>query len=82
MREPEPILLPRAGMNAVEATVVEWLRSPGEHVAAGEPIVAVEMDGVGLQVEAPVAGVLLEILVGVGDDAPVDRALGLIEPTD
>ena len=82
MAEPTPILLPKAGMNMVEATVVSWHRSPGDRVEAGEPVVDVETDKVELQVEAPVAGVLREILVGIDEDAPVGAILGLIEPSE
>jgi len=78
--EPTPILLPKAGMNMVEATVVAWHKAPGDRVEAGEPVVDVETDKVELQVEAPAAGVLREILVGVDEDAPVGATLGLIEP--
>jgi 2-oxoglutarate dehydrogenase E2 component (dihydrolipoamide succinyltransferase) len=78
--EPIPILLPKAGMNMVEATVVAWHKSPGDRVEAGEPVVEVETDKVELQIEAPVGGVLREVLVTVDEDAAVGATLGLIEP--
>ena len=80
MAEPTPIVLPKAGMNMVEATVVAWHKSPGDSVEAGEPIVEIETDKVEMQVEAPVSGVLREVLVGIDEDAPVGATLGLIEP--
>ena len=80
MPESTPILLPKAGMSMVEATVVAWHKSEGDRVEAGEPIVDVETDKVELQIEAPVTGVLREVLVGVDDEAPVGATLGLIEP--
>ena len=81
MAEPTPIILPKAGMNMVEATVVAWLKSPGDAVEEGEPVVEVETDKVELQVEAPVSGVLREVLVQVDEDAPVGAPLGVIEPS-
>ncbi len=80
MAEPTPILLPKAGMNMVEATVVAWHKSPGDRVEAGEPVVHVETDKVDLEIEAPVAGVLSRVLVGVDEDAEVGATLGLIDP--
>lgn len=80
MVEPTPIVLPKAGMNMVEATIVAWHKSPGERVEAGEPIIDIETDKVEMQIEAPVAGVLREVLVGIDEDAPVGAVLGLIEP--
>jgi pyruvate/2-oxoglutarate dehydrogenase complex dihydrolipoamide acyltransferase (E2) component len=78
--DPTPIVLPKEGMNMVEATVVAWRKAPGEHVEKGEPLVAVETDKVELEIEAPVSGVLREVLVAVDEDAPVGATLGLIEP--
>ena len=68
-------------MNMIEATVVAWRKSPGDRVEAGEPIVDVETDKVELEVAAPVAGILLAVLVGVDEDAAVGATLGLIEPS-
>ena len=81
LRVPEPaaIVLPKAGMNMVEATVVAWLKAPGDRVEAGEPVVEIETDKVELQVAAPVSGVLKEVLVPVDEDASVGTPLGLIE---
>lgn len=78
MADTTPIVLPKAGMNMVEATVVAWRKSPGEQVEKGEPVVAVETDKVELEIEAPVSGVLQEVLVAVDEDAPVGATLGLI----
>ena len=81
MPEPVPIVLPKAGMKMVEATVVAWHKSPGDRVEVGEPIVQVETDKVDLEVEAPAAGVLSRVLVDVDEDAEVGATLGLIEPS-
>ena len=80
MPEPTPIVLPKAGMNMVEATIVAWHKSPGDSVEEGEPIVEIETDKVEMQIEAPVSGVLREVLVGIDEEAPVGATLGLIEP--
>lgn len=80
MPEPTPIVLPKAGMNMVEATIVAWRKAPGDRVDQGEPIVDIETDKVEMQIEAPVSGVLREVLVGVDEDAEVGATLGLIEP--
>jgi len=74
-----PIVVPKAGMNMVEATVIAWRKSPGERVEAGEPVVDLETDKVQLQVQAPVAGVLREVLAAVDEDVAVGATLGVIE---
>ncbi len=82
MAEPVPILLPKAGMNMVEATVIGWHKAPGDAVQAGEPVVEIETDKVEMDIEAPVTGTLTEVLVAVEEDAPVGATLGLIEPSE
>lgn len=77
---PEPVLLPKWGMNMVEATVVEWLKAVGERVEAGEALVNVETDKVEATVEAPVSGVLTEIVARPDQDVPVGATLGFIQP--
>jgi pyruvate dehydrogenase E2 component (dihydrolipoamide acetyltransferase) len=78
--DPVPVILPKWGMNMVEATVVEWLKSVGDRVEAGEPLVSVETDKVEATVDAPVAGVLREIVAGPDEDVAVGATLGLLEP--
>jgi len=77
---PEPVVLPKWGMNMVEATVVEWLKAVGERVEAGEALVNVETDKVEATVEAPVSGVLTEIVARADQDVPVGATLGFIQP--
>jgi pyruvate/2-oxoglutarate dehydrogenase complex dihydrolipoamide acyltransferase (E2) component len=81
MPDPVPILLPKAGMNMVQATVIGWHKAPGERVQQGEPIVEIETDKVEMDIEAPATGTLTEVLVAVDEDAPVGATLGLIEPS-
>ena len=77
---PEPVVLPKWGMNMVEATVVEWLKAVGERVEAGEALVNVETDKVEATVEAPMSGILTEIVARPDQDVPVGAALGFIQP--
>ena len=79
MPEQVPIVVPKAGMNMVEATVIAWRKSLGDRVEAGEPIVDLETDKVELQVEAPAAGVLREVFAAVDEDVAVGATLGVIE---
>ena len=76
---PEPVVLPKWGMNMVEATVIEWLKAVGDRVEEGEPLVNVETDKVEAVVEAPASGTLVEILAGPDEDVAVGATLGLIE---
>jgi len=73
------ILVPTLGESVSEATVAQWLKKPGEAVAADEPLVELETDKVTLEVNATEAGVLAEILAGEGENVEVGALLGRIE---
>ena len=53
---------PRWANRSPKATVGEWLKKPGEAVAADEPIASLETDKVAVEVPSPVAGVMGEQL--------------------
>ncbi len=58
------------------ARVTRWLKAVGETVAADEPIVELETDKVAVEVPAPCAGVLAEILMKPGTEADPGAVLG------
>ncbi|HYZ00651.1 MAG TPA: 2-oxo acid dehydrogenase subunit E2 [Candidatus Binatia bacterium] len=74
--------LPKLADTLVEGTVTRWLKHEGEHVDAGEPLVEVETDKVNTELEAPVSGVLTEILADEGATVPVEEVLARIEQED
>jgi 2-oxoglutarate dehydrogenase E2 component (dihydrolipoamide succinyltransferase) len=73
------IKVPTLGESVTEATVARWLKKAGEPVKADEPLVELETDKVSLEVPAPGAGVLSEILVDVGNDVAVGAVIGRID---
>ncbi len=75
---PTEIRVPALGESITEATVGHWLKAAGEAVAADEPLVELETDKVTVEVPAPVAGVLSEIAVKVGETVSVGARLGSI----
>jgi 2-oxoglutarate dehydrogenase E2 component (dihydrolipoamide succinyltransferase) len=75
------IKVPSLGESIAEATVSKWLKRPGEPIALDEPVAELETDKVTLEVPAPAAGTLAEILAEEGDNVPVGAVLGTIAPT-
>ncbi len=73
------ITVPALGESVTEASVGEWLKQPGEAVAVDEPIASLETDKVAVDVPSPVAGVLSEHKVAVGDTVEVGALLALVE---
>lgn len=73
------IVMPRLSDSMTEGTVVRWLKTPGEMVARGEPIVEIETDKATITYEADADGVLAEILVGEGQTVPVGTQIARIQ---
>src|SRR2546423_155501 len=75
---PTEIRVPTLGESITEATVARWLKQPGETVERDEPVVELETDKVTLEVPAPAAGKLGEVLAAQGANVPVGAVLGTI----
>ena len=71
--------VPALGESITEGTLAQWLKKPGEAVAADEPIASLETDKVSVEVPSPVAGVLTEQLVGEGDTVAVGAIIARID---
>ncbi|KFG92012.1 Dihydrolipoyllysine-residue succinyltransferase component of 2-oxoglutarate dehydrogenase complex [Sphingobium herbicidovorans NBRC 16415] len=72
------VKVPTLGESVTEATVGQWLKKPGEAVKADEPIVSLETDKVAVDVPAPVAGTLGDIIAKEGDTVNVGALLAMI----
>ena len=75
---PTNVIMPALELAQETGKVLRWIRSPGDTVAKGEPIVEIETDKVTVEVEAPASGVLREVTAGVGDIVPVGKTIALI----
>ncbi|MEP6983177.1 MAG: 2-oxoglutarate dehydrogenase complex dihydrolipoyllysine-residue succinyltransferase [Sphingomicrobium sp.] len=73
--------VPALGESITEGTLAQWLKKPGEAVAADEPIASLETDKVSVEVPSPVAGVLTEQLVQEGDNVAVGAVIARIDET-
>ena len=72
------ITVPTLGESLTEATVSQWFKQIGDSVDADEPILELETDKVTVEVPAPSAGVLTEILAADGVNVEVGAILGSI----
>ena len=66
-----PVVMPRQGQSVESCILGEWLVRPGEEVVAGQVLAGYETDKAAFELEAPVAGVLIEVFFEPGDDVPV-----------
>ncbi len=72
------IRVPALGESVTEATVGKWFKNAGDAVNADEPLVELETDKVTVEVPAPAAGVLGEILVQSGTTVAVGSLLAAL----
>ncbi|WPL55616.1 2-oxoglutarate dehydrogenase complex dihydrolipoyllysine-residue succinyltransferase [Qipengyuania profunda] len=73
------VKVPTLGESVNEATVGELLKNVGDAVAVDEPIVSLETDKVAVEAPSPVAGVIKEFKVAVGDTVEIDAVIAVIE---
>jgi 2-oxoglutarate dehydrogenase E2 component (dihydrolipoamide succinyltransferase) len=72
------IRVPTLGESVSEATIGRWFKKPGDPVKADEPLVELETDKVTLEVNAPAAGTLGDILAKDGATVAAGAILGSI----
>jgi 2-oxoglutarate dehydrogenase E2 component (dihydrolipoamide succinyltransferase) len=72
------IRVPTLGESVTEATIGRWFKKAGDSVAVDEPLVELETDKVTIEVPAPSAGTLSEIVAADGTTVAVGALLGQI----
>ncbi|CUH38840.1 Dihydrolipoyllysine-residue succinyltransferase component of 2-oxoglutarate dehydrogenase complex [Jannaschia seosinensis] len=72
------VMVPALGESVSEATVATWFKQPGDAVAADEMLCELETDKVSVEVPAPAAGTLTEILAAEGETVAAGGKLALL----
>jgi 2-oxoglutarate dehydrogenase E2 component (dihydrolipoamide succinyltransferase) len=73
------VKVPQLSESVAEATMLQWKKKPGEAVAIDEILIEIETDKVVLEVPAPSAGVLAEIVAGDGDTVVAEQVIAKID---
>ena len=73
------VKVPQLSESVAEATMLTWKKKAGEAVAVDEILIEIETDKVVLEVPAPSAGVLAEIVVGDGGTVVSDQLIAKID---
>ena len=73
------VKVPQLSESVAEATMLTWKKKAGEAVAADEILIEIETDKVVLEVPAPSAGVLAELVVGDGGTVVSDQIIAKID---
>ena len=72
------IIMPALGMAQESGILVNWLKTEGETVAKGEPLMEVETDKATVEIEAPASGILANVTAVPGDKVPVGTTIAFI----
>ena len=73
------IIVPTLGESVSDATVARWIKTTGDIVAADEPVVELETDKVTLEVPAPAAGQIGDIVAAEGTVVEVGAILARLK---
>ena len=73
------VKVPQLSESVAEATLLQWKKKPGEAVAIDEILIEIETDKVVLEVPAPSAGVLAELVVADGGTVVSDQVIARID---
>src|ERR1700754_4222458 len=73
------LLLPKMGESVAEATIIKWLKKPGDHIEADESVMEIATDKVDSEVPSPVSGKLIEQLCKEDEVVQVGAVIAIIE---
>ncbi len=73
------VKVPQLSESVAEATMLQWKKKVGEAVAMDEILIDIETDKVVLEVPAPAAGVLVELVVADGGTVAAEQLIARID---
>lgn len=73
------VKMPKVADSVDKVTVIEWHKTAGDTIAAGEILLHVETDKAIVEVPCPVGGTVREILVDVDDDVRTGDPIAVLE---
>jgi 2-oxoglutarate dehydrogenase E2 component (dihydrolipoamide succinyltransferase) len=72
------LIMPKMGESIMEATILKWLKKPGDKIEQDESVLEVATDKVDTEVPSIYAGVLKELLAKEGEVVKVGKAIAII----
>ena len=73
------LLLPKMGESVAEATIIKWIKQPGDLINSDESVLEIATDKVDSEVPSPVSGKLIKQLFNENDVVQVGDVIALIE---
>jgi 2-oxoglutarate dehydrogenase E2 component (dihydrolipoamide succinyltransferase) len=73
------LIMPKMGESIMEATILKWLKKPGDTIELDEAVLEIATDKVDSEVPSPVAGILKEILFKENDVVAINTVIAIID---
>ncbi len=73
------LVMPKLGESIMEATILKWLKKPGDKVAQDESVLEIATDKVDSEVPSTTDGVIAEILYKENDVVPIGKVIARIK---
>jgi len=73
------LLLPKMGESVAEATIIKWVKQPGDRIELDDTILEIATDKVDSEVPSPIAGKLVKQLFKEDDIVQVGAVIAIIE---
>lgn len=75
------VKVPKMGQATVEVEVIAWHVGVGDAVAPGTVLAEIESEKTAIELESEIAGTIVEVLVGEGEETRVGAVICRIAPT-
>src|SRR6187402_2184436 len=72
------LVMPKMGESIMEATILKWLKQPGDYVKQDETVLEIATDKVDSEVPSIAEGVLEEVLFQVNDVVPIGSVIARV----
>lgn len=72
------LIMPKMGESVAEATIIKWLKNPGDTIELDEAVLEIATDKVDSEIPSPVAGILEKHLFNEGDTIQVNGVIAII----
>ncbi|MGK0388868.1 MAG: 2-oxoglutarate dehydrogenase E2 component (dihydrolipoamide succinyltransferase) [Maribacter sp.] len=73
------LIMPKMGESIMEATILKWVKQPGDSIELDETVLEIATDKVDSEVPSPVEGILKEILFQEDDTVEIGKIIAIIE---
>jgi dihydrolipoamide dehydrogenase len=73
------VKIPQQGLTVETVTIIGWRKSKNDPVREGDILLQIESEKSTLEVEAPVSGILCDIMAVADDEVPIGKVVAYIE---